>query len=65
MEQLVRSGSLVWPIFWKWAEKQGSKMALNAFLFEKKAVIAEGWGGRQNDGFCENAKGWILDKIGA
>jgi len=32
-------------------KKQGSKMALNAFLFEKKVVIAEGWGGRQNHGF--------------
>jgi hypothetical protein len=40
-------------------------MALNAFLLEKRVVIAEGWGRRQNRGFCENAEGWGLGKIGA
>ena len=46
-------------------KKQGSKMALNAFLLEKRVVIAEGRGRRQNRGFCENAEGWGLGKIGA
>ena len=33
------------------AKKQGSKMALNAFLLEKREVIAKGGRGRNKGGF--------------
>ena len=46
-------------------KKQSSKMALNAFLLEKKVVIAERWHQQQEGSFWEKAGGEILDKIGA